>query len=188
METYHIQLILVTVFISLGLFVGAESQVFPYISFMGTILPNNSVVDSDVVGNATDGGNSLQCHTDAAWCCSISEGFGSRVWYLPNGTELFSVDERETSAFEVVALAQRFDLRLNDPTAARNIAALSGIYECAIDTEAGRQSVYVGLYPEPSGSETDSKLLQNININDLNTICILGVVIVITVLYYSKTS
>ena len=157
METYHIQLTLVTVFISLGLFVGVESQVFPYISFMGTILPNNSVVDSDVVGNAADGGNSLQCHTDAALCCSI----GHRAWYLPNGTKLFSVDERDTSAFEVVALAQRFDLRLNDPTAARNIEALSGIYECAIGTEAGSQSVYVGVYPEPSGSETDSKLLHN---------------------------
>ena len=119
-----------------------------FVSFMGTNLPNHSYVDLTLVGDAVDGSDSVQCHTDLDTCCSRSEGADRGDWYFPNGTRLtFTFYGGDIGEWR---LAQRVDLRH------RNNAATSGIYRCTIETNAvnnedGRETVYVGLYA--SGGE-----------------------------------
>ena len=123
----------------------ARSQaLFPYIQ-LGQILRNNSVIDLSLLGSS----DNIVCMTDLNTCCSDVEGMAGRVWYLPNGTKLFQDGVREINAFTVHASAQQFVLVLQDLTARSN-RALSGIYECSIDTNTEpRQSVYVGMYYQP---------------------------------------
>ena len=132
----------------LSALVEVHSQTVPYVSFMGTNLPNHSYVDLTLVGGAVDGSDSVQCHTDLATCCSRLEGANRGDWYFPNGSRLlFDFYGGDIGEWR---LAQRVDLRR------RNNAATSGIYCCTIETNAvndddGRETVYVGLYA--SGGE-----------------------------------
>ena len=132
----------------LSALVEVHSQTVPYVSFMGTNLPNHSYVDLTLVGDAGDGSDSVQCHTDLGSCCSGAQGSDRGDWYFPNGNRLqfsgSSDDIHETR------LAQRVDLRRT------NYGATSGIYRCDIETNAvndddGHETVYVGLYA--SGGE-----------------------------------
>ena len=125
--------------------VEVHSQTVPYVSFMGTNLPNHSYVDLTLVGEAY-GSDNVQCHTDLDSCCSSAQGADRGDWYFPNGTRLpFIGDIYERRG------AQRVDLRH------RNSGDPSGVYRCDIQTvavndEDGRETVYVGLYA--SGGES----------------------------------
>ena len=137
----------------LSALVEVHSQTAPYVTFMGTNLPNHSYVDLTLVGNALSGSDSVQCHTDLATCCSSAQGADRGDWYFPNGTRLpfFSAPGDIYESRE----AQRVDLRC------RNNAGSSGIYRCTIETNAVRsdnssdtttwETVYAGLYA--SGGE-----------------------------------
>jgi len=137
----------------LSALVEVQSQTVPYVSFMGTNLSNHSYVNLTLVGRASDGSDSVQCHTDLSTCCGGAQRPDRGDWYFPNGERLqFSngpddIYEQRT--------AQRVDLRR------RNYGATSGIYRCTIETNAvhsdnssdntTRETVYVGLYA--SGGE-----------------------------------
>ena len=119
----------------------------PYVSFMGTNLPNHSYVDLTLVGSAGDGGDSVQCHTDLSTCCSSAQGLDRGDWYFPSGDRLPFLGSGDIYEHRD---AQRVDLRR------RNNGDTSGIYRCDIETiavndEDGRETVYVGLYA--SGGE-----------------------------------
>ena len=132
----------------LSALVEVHSQTVPYVSFMGTILPNHSYVDLTLVGDLVDGANSVQCHTDLDTCCNKTQGADRGDWYFPNGTRLlFRGDPGDIYEFRS---AQRVDLRH------RNNGDMSGIYRCTIETNAvhndsGRETVDAGLYA--SGGE-----------------------------------
>ena len=120
-----------------------HSQTVPYVSFMGTNLPNHSYVNLTLVGNIWEGNDSVQCHSDLDTCCGGS-GYPDRGdWFFPNGTRLgFNVPG--VDIYEVREL-QRVDVRR------RNKHDISGIYRCDIETnavhnESGRETVYAGLY------------------------------------------
>ena len=135
----------------LSALVEVHSQTAPYVSFMGTNLPNHSYVDLTGAGNALDGMNSVQCHTDLGTCCNRTQGDDRGDWYAPNGEILerlnFNNDSGDIYEFRT---AQRVDLRR------RNSGNTSGIYRCTIETNAvksdnnndttTREIVYVGLY------------------------------------------
>ena len=113
-----------------------------FVRFNGTTVKNNSWIDFERIGET----QRLECFTDLNTCCSSNEGMAGRAWFLPNGTKLSQDGVREISAFDVIAGARKIDLRLTDAVAT-SIPALSGVYECSIDTATGqRESVYVGLY------------------------------------------
>ena len=131
----------------LSALVEVHSQTVPYVSFMGTNLTNHSYVDLTLVGNAVNGTDSVQCHTDLDTCCNKTHGAHRGDWYFPNGTRLFfHGDNPDMYEFRN---AQQVDLRgRNNDT--------SGIYRCTIETNAvhndsGRETVYAGLYA--SGGE-----------------------------------
>ena len=137
----------------LSALVEVHSQTVPYVSFMGTNLPNHSYVDLTLVGRPEDGGDSVQCHTDLEGCCSGAQGPDRGDWYFPNGDRLqFSSSSDDIYEFR---RAQRVDLQR------RNNGDTSGIYRCTIETNAvhsddssdttTRETVYVGLYA--SGGE-----------------------------------
>ena len=137
----------------LSALVEVHSQTVPYVSFMGTNLPNHSYVDLTLVGRPEDGGDSVQCHTDLDTCCSSGQGADRGDWYFPNGSVLqFNGDGGDIYKQRV---AQRVDLRR------RNNAGTSGIYRCTIETtvvrsdnssdRTTRETVYAGLYA--SGGE-----------------------------------
>ena len=132
----------------LSALVEVHSQTVPYVRFMGTNLPNHSYVDLTLVGNAEDGSDNVQCHTDLSICCSDAQGPERGDWYFPNGDKLqFFFDSLDIYEKRE---AQRVDLRR------RNNANTSGIYRCDIETNAvnnadGNETVYAGLYA--SGGE-----------------------------------
>ena len=128
--------------------VEVHSQTFPYVSFMGQTLANNSYVDLSLVG--TSGSDSVQCHTDLSTCCTGPQGPHRGDWYFPNGNRLqFSGDIFERRDDRIVELRRS------------NSATLSpvGIYRCDIatndvfdDTDTSvRATVYVGLYTASEG-------------------------------------
>ena len=124
-----------------------------FVSFMGTNLPNHSYMDLTLAGNAVDGSDSVQCHTDLVTCCSSAQGADRGDWYFPNKERLnFRGDPGDIYEQRT---AQRVDLRH------RNKGNTSGIYRCTIETNAvhsdndsdttTRETVYAGLYA--SGGE-----------------------------------
>ena len=128
--------------------VGVHSQTFPYVSFMGNTLPNNSYVDFNLVGTKHTGSdnNTVKCHTDLSTCCSRQQGPHRGDWYYPNGTRLPFSDS--PGVLYMLHKPQFVNLYRdgNGPT--------SGIYHCTIATNAVHEdsnqhlgeSVYVGLY------------------------------------------
>ena len=71
----------------LSALVEVHSQTAPYVSFMGTNLPNHSYVDLTLVGDALDGSDSVQCRTDLATCCTGAQLQGDDCgdWYFSDG-------------------------------------------------------------------------------------------------------
>ena len=122
----------------------------PYITFMGSRLPNHSYVDIGVLGNADDGSNVLQCHTELETCCrsGIESVTHTGEWFLPNG---LLVDSSAGGDYRVREGDQRIDL------AYEGSGGSTGIFHCAVPTNAvndvsntARESVYVGIYEENS--------------------------------------
>ena len=141
----------VTVYIVLLCFLSAVvdvcSQTVPYISFMGTNLPNHSYIDFTQVGEGSD---SVQCHTDLTTCCSGAQGPDRGDWYFPNESRLPFAHNISTNGVFESRQAQRVDLRVRgSPT------LLDGIYRCDIETNTtsndNRKTVYVGLYQSNRG-------------------------------------
>ena len=94
------------------------------------------------------GGDSVQCHTDLATCCSNGQGYHRRDWYSPDGTRLSFI----SGIIYQSRTAQRVDLRR------RSSAILpSGIYRCDIPTLSfDRATVYVGIYTPVGGQQTSA--------------------------------
>ena len=136
----------------LSALVEVNSQTVPYVSFMGANLTNHSYVNLTLVGNAVDGSNSVQCHTDLLTCCNATQGADRGDWYFPNGSRL-KFNNDSIDIYEV-RVAQRVDLRR------KSISDKFGMYRCMVETNAthndsGRETVYVGLYA--SGGECAQK-------------------------------
>ena len=139
--------------------VEVHSQTVPYVSLMNTNLSNHSYVDLNLVGDAMDGSDSVQCHTDLGTCCSGSQGAHRGDWHAPGSQERLPFSNEAGDIFEQRA-AQRVDLRH------RYNGDTSGIYRCTIETNAvlsgprsdtiTRETVYVGLYAR--GGENEEKL------------------------------
>ena len=124
--------------------VEVHSQAAPYVSFMGTALPNHAFIDLSLVGDSGAGGHSLQCHTDLSSCCSSNNGVHRGDWYFPAGNILpLSGNIYETRDDMHVDLNRR-----------NSAAGPSGIYRCDIPTDSFhvdsditvRDSVFIGLY------------------------------------------
>ena len=135
--------------------VEVHSQTVPYVSFMGTNLPNHSYVDLTLVGRSGDGGDSVQCHTDLDSCCSASQGDDRGDWYFPNGTQLPFLIGVLNNIFESRGV-QQVDLRR-----LRRSDVTPGLYRCTIETNAvhdddGRETVYIGLYANGGEEECSS--------------------------------
>ena len=121
-----------------------SQQTYPFVQ-LGTTLRNNSVVNLSFVGTA----DQLVCITDLNTCCTDGQGSAQGAWILPNGTRLTQSGVQEISAFTVVAGESSLALQVAD-LEARSNPALSGVYQCLIETSSGQtQSVFVGLYYEP---------------------------------------
>ena len=130
-----------------------DSQTFPYVSFRGETLLNHGHVDLSLVGDAEDGGDSVQCHTDLMMCCTnvYLAGPDRPDWYFPDGTEMrFSSGGGD--------IYQRRGAQRNDLRRRNNVLSPSGIYRCEIPTDDGdgynfvRETVYVGIYYDIRGN------------------------------------
>ena len=132
-----------TVFLLL-LAVAQSQRDFPYISFMGDILPNHAFVDLELVGTTEN--NSVICHTDLPTCCTSAQGPDRGDWYFPDGAILPPANETNGSVYEV-HLAQQVQLGRGAGS------VVPGIYYCNISTNATNagpstngEIAYVGLY------------------------------------------
>ena len=118
----------------------------PYITFMGQSLSNHSFVDLAMLGDSPE--NALQCHTNLASCCS--EGVHSGEWITPAG---HMVGPASGAGLGVREFSGRVDLLFEASVDGTNSSPVSGMYRCAVPTDAvndvgnnARESVYVGLY------------------------------------------
>ena len=134
----------------LSALVKINSQTVPYVSFMGANLTNHSYVDLTLVGDAWNGSDNVQCHTDLVTCCSATQGDHRGDWYLPNGNRL-NFNNNPGDIYEHRE-AQRVVLRR------RNNGSTSGVYRCTVeinavhsDNDSTRETVYAGMYA--SGGE-----------------------------------
>ena len=142
-----VKMLLVVLLSLLWSLVEVHSQTeYPYISFMGQTLPNNSYVDLTLVGtNPTD--STLQCNSDLDGCCSSEYGSYRGDWYFPYEDR---VQTYEHDGFYASYENQNIKLHRG------NIYnALSGIYQCVIevagDDEVVNKTVYIGLYRSYQG-------------------------------------
>lgn len=121
------------------------SQTFPYISFKGEILPNNSIVILNEVGNADDGSDSIQCHTNVSTCCNVGDGSDRGEWFYPNG---LLVEEDRSDRWYIFRTDQRIDLRRRDS----GVTFPDRIYRCDIPVNSSgrsvKASIYVGVYSD----------------------------------------
>ena len=137
--------------------VAVHSQTeYPYVSFMGDILPNHAYVDLTTVGEDIDSdpGDTVRCHTDLTTCCSGNDNFHRGDWFFPDGNALANAagggDIYKHRGDQVIHLRRRNDAM-----------SPSGIYHCEIPTIAVNddndfimgESVYVGLYPPNEGNQ-----------------------------------
>ena len=128
---------------------------YPYVRFMGGILPNHAYVDLTTVGDdiSTSSGDTVRCQTDLETCCTSIQGIHRGDWYFPDGSILpFAptnndiVEDREP---------QEVHLRRRN-----NAMSPTGIYRCDIETVAVNddadtitgETVYVGLYLPSEGT------------------------------------
>ena len=96
---------------------------YPYVSFMGEILPNHSYVDLTLVGTSnSDPSNTVRCITDLSTCCSYNQGIHRGDWYFPNGSAL-----QPPSSGDRTLSSQRIALRCRHDT-----MSLSGLYHCQL--------------------------------------------------------
>ena len=134
----------------LCLLVEVQSQTVPYVTFLGTTLPNHSYVDLSQVGNDRSGSDSdtVQCHTDLMTCCRSHHGIHRGDWFAPGSDTRLPWYSEGGDIYEdrgdmVVHLRRR-----------NNANGPSGIYCCVIPTHAVHddsdifigETVYVGLY------------------------------------------
>ena len=127
---------------------GLHSPSGAFIRFFHMDLPNHVYVNLSLVGNAADGSDSVQCHTDLDTCCNSDQGADRGDWYFPSGDVLFTSSSGDI--YESHG-AQRVDLHRRN-----NADMPSGIYRCDIETNAvnsddnadttTRETVYAGLY------------------------------------------
>ena len=119
---------------------------YPYVSFMGEILPNHAFVNLSLVGNS--GRTSVQCHTDLSTCCSATQGKHRGDWIPPDN------EERLPFSWELGGTRESREAYRVDLYRRNNTDTPSGIYRCDIPTNAVhdiddtsvRESVYVGIY------------------------------------------
>ena len=139
-------LVLWTVLFLLWSNVDSHSQISPYVTFIGEILPNNSYVDVSLVGDRNSDGAGVQCHTDLTTCCSRHQGMDRGDWYAPgsehrlpfhNSGNLNAVVEHRENQ-KVILYHRPWIIHSN---------ITSGIYRCDIAvTGSGRGIVYMGIY------------------------------------------
>ena len=132
--------------------VEVHPQRVPNITFMGVTLPSHGYVNFSLVGNATDGSDSVQCHTDLVTCCSPNQsenGMEHRgSWFAPGIEMRLPFSHEGTNIYEHHG-DQRVELRRRGTP-----DQPSGIYRCVIPTNAVnrindrsfRESTYVGVY------------------------------------------
>ena len=120
---------------------------------MGETLPNHGYVNLSLVGDATDGSDSVQCHTDLSTCCSGAQGADRGDWYPPGSDTRLPFGNEDGGSNDIYEsrIAQRVDLRRRN-----NADMPSGIYRCDIETNAvhsddstdttTRETVYAGIY------------------------------------------
>ena len=133
-----------------SLVVEAQSQTYPYVSFMGETLPDHSYMDISLVGNDQTGTDSVQCHTNVVTCCRSINGIHRGDWFPPGSDNRLPFPAQREFVFENRE-AQRVDIRR------RNSTSPTGLYRCDIHVreevgeEPARKSVYVGLYTRDEG-------------------------------------
>ena len=142
--------------------VEVQSQTeYPYISFMGTTLPNHSYVNLSLVGGdpiSSGDSDTVKCHTDLMTCCRKKQGPHRGDWFPPGShTRLnFSGEASGCTCIYEDRQAQVIHIRRrNNPTGP------SGIYRCVIATNAVHndsdqsvgETVYVGLYYGSEGGK-----------------------------------
>ena len=100
-----------------------------------------------MLGNALNGSNVLQCHTDLTTCCDPAvNGPATHTgqWVLPNGV----VVDQSVSDYSVREGGQQIDLVFEGTSE----SAIAGMYRCDMPTNltanVARESVYVGLFED----------------------------------------
>ena len=121
-------------------FANANVGPFPYITFVGQTLPNNSYISfSRLELGGFNNGNGIICHTDVSYCCSGNLA----KWIFPNGR-----DVEQDGVLESIKLEQK--VKLQQGTVSGDIP--SGVYQCNITINPQTTgTANIGLYDHTEG-------------------------------------
>ena len=120
------------------LYLGEEVRVLPNFSMIAARQFHDN--DQDSPGNpfTEDGLN------DGLWCQSANNGSMIGTWYLPNNTQVSTVDD-SNFPFHVFHVTGQIGL-LRDA----GISSIQGLYSCVIPDENGvNQTLWVAVYENP---------------------------------------
>ena len=122
----------------------ANVGTFPYMTFVGQTLPNNSYISfSRLELGGFNNGNGIICHTDVSYCCSSTLA----KWIFPNGS-----DVEQDGVLESIKLNKR--VKLQRGTVSGNIP--SGVYQCYITINVQTTgTANVGLYDTEGKCQSD---------------------------------
>ena len=114
-------------------------QAYPYLSFQGNTLVNNSYLNYSHLGATI--GDSVQCITNLGMCCSSSQGSYRGNWFSPDGTQLQFNNPDSTEPAYQTRTPQQVNLFR------RSNVIPSGIYCCVIPTHISDSNILcIGLY------------------------------------------
>ena len=130
-----------------------SNEDFPYVTFLGNTLSNNSYVNLSLVGN-NQNSDTVQCHTDLSTCCKKKQGLHRGDWFAPDSDTRLPFPGENPVDFYVDRQPQVVHLHRKS-----DASGPSGIYRCVIATKAVHddsdqsigERVYVGLYTSETG-------------------------------------
>ena len=131
-------MIVCCILIGVRLYLGEEVRVLPDFSIISARQFHDS--DQDTLGNpgTQDGLN------DGVWCQSANTSNMIGTWYLPDGTQVSTVDDNNFP-FHVFHVTGQIGL-LRDA----GIASIQGLYSCVIPDENGvYHTLWVAAYGNP---------------------------------------
>ena len=114
-----------------------------YLGEEGRVLPDFSVISAQQFLDGDSGSGSSDIFNDGLWCQSAKAGDMIGTWYLPDGTQVSTVDDINFP-LHVFHVTGQIGL-LNDA----GLASYQGLYSCVIPDENGtNQTLWVAIYED----------------------------------------
>ena len=114
-----------------------------YLGEEDRMLPDFSILSTQLFLDGDSGSGSFDIFNYGLWCQSANTGDMIGTWYLPDGTQVSTVDDNNFSLYVFHVTGQIGLLR------DAGLASYQGLYSCVIPDENGtNQTLWVAIYED----------------------------------------